>query len=122
MRQLNPAYARRFFAGSMGGYDLGGVRLTPHRFVEPPPDLALRVVVAGASTVQGYPHPARLAAPNFLSTLLADALDRPVQVINLGIRRRADLVGHAPGTDAAFMRKFTDYAGRLQAAPVQFSP
>jgi lysophospholipase L1-like esterase len=69
----------------MGGYNLGGVRLAPHRFVDPPPDSALRVVVAGASTVQGYPHPARLSAPSFLETLLADALDRPVQVINLGI-------------------------------------
>ena len=85
LRQLNPIYPRRFFAGSMGGFDLGGVRLAPHRFVDPPPDSALRVVVVGASTVQGYPHPSRLAAPAFLGSLLAGALDRPVQVLNLGI-------------------------------------
>ena len=69
----------------MGGFDLGGVRLAPHRFVDPPPEPALRVVVVGASTVQGYPHPSRLAAPAFLESLLAGALDRPVQVLNLGI-------------------------------------
>ncbi len=85
LRQLNPLYPRRFFAGSMGGFDLGGVRLAAHRFVDPPPDSALRVVVAGASTVQGYPHPARLAAPALLETLLSGALERPVQVLNLGI-------------------------------------
>ncbi len=85
LRQLNPLYPRRFFAGSMGGFDLGGVRLAPHRFVDPPPDSALRVVAIGASTIQGYPHPARLAAPALLESLLAGALDRPVQVLNLGI-------------------------------------
>ena len=85
LRQLNSLYPRRFFAGSMGGFDLGGVRLAPHRFVDPPPDSALRVVVVGASTVQGYPHPARLAAPAFLETLLAGALGRRVRVLNLGI-------------------------------------
>lgn len=85
LRQLNPAYPRRFFAGSVGGFDLGGVSLSPHRFLDPPPDGALRVAVVGASTVQGYPHPARLAFPALLGTLLGNALQRPVQTINLGI-------------------------------------
>ena len=100
LRQLNPLYPRRFFAGSMGGFDLGGVRLAPRRFVDPPPDSALRVVVVGASTVQGYPHPARLAAPAFLETLLAGALDRPVQVLNLGITSLASFAVARVAEDA----------------------
>jgi lysophospholipase L1-like esterase len=84
LRQLNPAFPHRFFSGTIGGYDLGGVRLTPHRFVDPPAG-GLRVVVVGASTVQGYPHPTRLAAPAFLQSLLRATLRRPVDVLNIGI-------------------------------------
>jgi lysophospholipase L1-like esterase len=84
LQQLNPPFPHRFFRGTIGGYDLGGVRLTPHRFVDPPAG-GLRVLVVGASTVQGYPHPTRLAAPAFLQSLLTSTLGRPVDVLNLGI-------------------------------------
>ena len=55
-------------------------------FVEPAPENLYRVVFVGASTVQGFPHPRRLAAASFLESMLQDAMpDRTVEVFNLGI-------------------------------------
>ena len=57
-----------------------------HFFVEPAPANRYRVVFVGASTVQGFPHPRRLAAASFLQAMLADAWpEREVEVVNLGI-------------------------------------
>ena len=57
-----------------------------HFFVEPASADRYRVVFVGASTVQGFPHPRRLAAASFLQAMLADAWpEREVEVVNLGI-------------------------------------
>ena len=55
-------------------------------FFEPAPRKRLRVVFAGASTVQGYPYVQSLAAPAFLAAMLQDIWpNKEVQVFNLGI-------------------------------------
>ncbi len=82
LRSINPDYARRFFSG----VDVTGMRMTPYPFVEPRPPNALRVVVVGGSTVQGYPHPRRLTASAYIQAMLQKALpDQHIEVFNLGI-------------------------------------
>ena len=69
---VNPAYPRRFFSGVAGEVALRGIRMTPRPYLDPAPEGALRVLFAGGSTVQGYPHPKRLAAPSYLQEMLSD--------------------------------------------------
>ena len=78
-------YAQRFFTQYKGRLAAAG-QMGEHFFVEPAPPNRYRVVFVGASTVQGFPHPRRLAAASFLQAMLADAWpEREVEVINLGI-------------------------------------
>ena len=86
LHTVNPAYPRRFFAGVAGDLPLRGIRMTPRPYVEPAPREALRVLFAGGSTVQGFPHPRRLSAPSYLQEMLRDLHPgRPVEVFNAGI-------------------------------------
>ena len=85
LHAVNPDYARRFFAG-VAEPIRRGIRMTPRPYIEPAPEGALRVLFAGGSTVQGYPHPKRLSAPSYLQEMLGDLLpDRPIEVFNAGI-------------------------------------
>ena len=78
-------YAQRFFAQYKGRLAAAG-QMGEHFFVEPALADRYRVVFVGASTVQGFPHPRRLAAASFLQAMLADAWpEREVEVVNLGI-------------------------------------
>ena len=78
-------YAQRFFTQYKGRLAAAG-QMGEHFFVEPSPANRYRVVFVGASTVQGFPHPRRLAAASFLQVMLADAWpEREVEVVNLGI-------------------------------------
>ena len=78
-------YAQRFFAQYKGRLAAAG-QMGEHFFVEPAPANRYRVAFVGASTVQGFPHPRRLAAASFLQAMLADAWpEREVEVVNLGI-------------------------------------
>ena len=86
LKHLNPTYAGRFFAGRIGSWSLGWVRLTPQRFVDPPPANGLRIVLAGGSTAQGYPHPRRLTAASYLNALLEAVWpQKSVEIINVGL-------------------------------------
>ncbi len=78
-------YAQRFFSQYKGRLTAAG-QMGEHFFVEPAPANRYRVAFVGASTVQGFPHPRRLAAASFLQAMLADAWpEREVEVVNLGI-------------------------------------
>ena len=78
-------YAQRFFTQYKGRLAAAG-QMGEHFFVEPAPANRYRVVFVGASTVQGFPFPRRLAAASFLQAMLADAWpEREVEVVNLGI-------------------------------------
>ena len=78
-------YAQRFFTQYKGRLAAAG-QMGEHFFMEPAPANRYRVVFVGASTVQGFPHPRRLAAASFLQAMLADAWpEREVEVVNLGI-------------------------------------
>ena len=86
LNTLNPAYPRRFFLGVAGDLPPGGIRMAPRPYVEPAPREALRVLFAGGSTVQGFPHPRRLCASSYLQEMLRDLHPgRPVEVFNAGI-------------------------------------
>lgn len=81
----NAEFPQRFFHERYEGALLASGRMRAEPFIKPEGD-SYRVVAVGASTIQGYPHPHRLAAPAFLRAMLADALpDRHVEVFNLGI-------------------------------------
>lgn len=85
LHAVNPDYPRRFFA-DMAEPIRRGIRMTPRPYIEPAPEGALRVLFAGGSTVQGYPHPKRLAAPSYLQAMLGDLLPaRQIEVFNAGI-------------------------------------
>lgn len=85
LHAVNPDYARRFFAG-VAEPIRRGIRMTPRPYIEPVPAGALRVLFAGGSTVQGYPHPKRLSAPSYLQEMLGDLFPaRPIEVFNAGI-------------------------------------
>lgn len=86
LNAVNPDYPQSFFAGVAGDLPAGGVRMTPRPYVEPAPPEALRVLFAGGSTVQGFPHPKRLSAPSHLQEMLRDLHPgRPIEVFNAGI-------------------------------------
>ena len=83
---INPDFPQRFFQGRAAGHSLAGVRMAPKPFVEPAGEDVFRVVFAGGSTVQGFPHPKRLAAASYLEAMLQDIWpERKVEVFNLGI-------------------------------------
>ena len=85
LHAVNPDYARRFFA-DMAEPIRRGIRMTPRPYIEPAPEGALRVLFAGGSTVQGYPHPKRLSAPSYLQKMLGDLFpERQIEVFNAGI-------------------------------------
>ena len=85
LHAVNPDYARRFFA-DMAEPIRRGIRMTPRPYIEPAPEGALRVLFAGGSTVQGYPHPKRLSAPSYLQEMLGDLFpERQIEVFNAGI-------------------------------------
>ena len=85
LHAVNPDYARRFFAG-MAEPIRRGIRMTPRPYLKPAPEGALRVLFAGGSTVQGYPHPKRLSAPSYLQEMLGDLFpERQIEVFNAGI-------------------------------------
>ncbi len=85
LHAVNPDYARRFFAG-MAEPIRRGIRMTPRPYIEPVPKGVLRVLFAGGSTVQGYPHPKRLSAPSYLQEMLGDLFpERQIKVFNAGI-------------------------------------
>ena len=85
LHAVNPDYARRFFA-DMAEPIRRGIRMTPRPYIEPAPEGALRVLFAGGSTVQGYPHPKRLSAPFYLQEMLGDLFpERQIEVFNSGI-------------------------------------
>ena len=85
LRATSRFYAQRFFVQYKGRLAAAG-QMGEHFFVEPAPANRYRVVFVGASTVQGFPHPRRLAAASFLQAMLADAWpEREVEVVNLGI-------------------------------------
>ena len=85
LHAVNPDYARCFFAG-VAEPIRRGIRMTPRPYIEPAPAGALRVLFAGGSTVQGYPHPKRLSAPSYLQEMLGDLFPaRPIEVFNAGI-------------------------------------
>ena len=78
-------YAQRFFTQYKGRLAAAG-QMGEHFFVEPARANRYLVVFVGASTVQGFPHPRRLASASFLQAMLADAWpEREVEVVNLGI-------------------------------------
>ena len=86
VRSLNPLYPAIYFSQHHKGQRLARGRMAPRPFVEPSALPTYRVAVVGASTVQGFPHPRRLAAAAFLEAMLQDALpSRQVEVFNLGI-------------------------------------
>ena len=86
VRSINPLYPAIYFFQHHKGQHLARGRMAPRPFVEPGALPTYRVAVVGASTVQGFPHPRRLAAAAFLEAMLQDALPhRQVEVFNLGI-------------------------------------
>jgi len=102
---LNPDYPRRFFAGTIGGRSLVGMRMAPHPYLEPPRENTFRVVVVGGSTVQGFPHPRRLTAASYLQVMLQDVWPhRQVQVFNAGITAVASFAVARAVEDAMVMQ------------------
>ena len=92
LHAVNPDYARRFFA-DMAEPIRRGIRMTPRPYLEPAPEGALRVLFAGGSTVQGYPHPKRLSAPSYLQEMLGDLCpERQIEVFNAGITAASSFV------------------------------
>lgn len=86
VRSINPLYPAIYFSQYHKGQRLAKGHMAPRPFVEPSTRPTYRVAVVGASTVQGFPHPRRLAAAAFLEAMLQDALpNRQVEVFNLGI-------------------------------------
>ena len=86
LRGTNATFPERYFHERYEGALVASGRMRAEPFFDKEPEETFRVVVAGASTVQGYPHPHRLSSPAFLQAMLADALDgQAVEVFNLGI-------------------------------------
>lgn len=83
--EVNPAVAEPFFARSAeSGTVLGGHRREVVPMPKPPGEL--RIVLAGASTVEGFPLPGNVTAARFLEAGLQSLLPgRPVRVVNLGV-------------------------------------
>ena len=56
------------------------------RFAQDKDEGVLRIFVLGASTLLGFPNPAKTSFPNFLQLMLEDAYPgREIEVINCGI-------------------------------------
>ncbi|MDA0337394.1 MAG: hypothetical protein O2782_19705, partial [bacterium] len=86
LRSTNAVFPERFFHERYEGSLVASGRMRAEPYVEAAGNKTFRVVVAGASTVQGYPHPHRLAAPALLQAMLTDVLPgQVVEVFNLGI-------------------------------------
>jgi tetratricopeptide (TPR) repeat protein len=86
LRGTNAIYPERFFQEQYEGALVASGRMKAEPYLDVGHEATFRVVVAGASTVQGYPHPHRLSAPAFLQAMLADVLPgQRVEVFNLGI-------------------------------------
>ncbi len=84
--EVNPQLGRNFFPRR----DASGERLlASHRrelVALPKPEGTLRIVFAGASSVEGFPMPRNLTAARFLESWLREALPgRKVEVLNLGM-------------------------------------
>lgn len=85
LMSTNARYPERFFQERQEGALLASGRMRGEPFLADQPDRH-RTIVIGASSVQGYPHPHRLAFPAFLRSMLQDAMPgRRVEVFNLGI-------------------------------------
>ncbi|MBT3343149.1 MAG: hypothetical protein HN712_04095 [Gemmatimonadetes bacterium] len=100
LRSTNALYPKRFFRGVVSAARLAGSRMSSQPYLEPDSREPFRVLFVGGSTVQGYPHPRRLAAAAYLEVMLSDALQRPVQVVNLGITAVASFVVARTAIDA----------------------
>lgn len=80
--------ATTYIPGSASYFDLS--KSTPgtmgeYAFTVPKPPDTVRIVLSGASAIQGYPQPMGLANSAFLHAMLSDVWpDRNVEVINLG--------------------------------------
>ena len=86
VRSINPLYPAVYFSRHHPAQRLAQGRMAPQPFIVPSARPTYRVVLVGASTVQGFPHPRRLAAAAFLQAMLQDVLpDHQVEVFNLGI-------------------------------------
>ena len=84
--ELNPRVAAPFFdrKGSGGQAMVGGHRREVVAL--PKPEGMIRVLMLGASTVEGFPLPRNLTTASFLELMLGEASPgREVEVINLGI-------------------------------------
>jgi hypothetical protein len=90
--EIHPRLAEVYFArtGPGGEAFVGGHRR--ELVVRPKPAGALRVVLCGASTVEGFPMPRHLTAAKFLEAMLRELLpERRVEVVNLGVTALASL-------------------------------
>ena len=86
LRSTNAVFPERFFQQRYDDALVASGRMRAEPYLVDSAARRYRVVVAGASTVQGYPHPHRLASPAFLQSMLADGLPGSrVEVFNLGI-------------------------------------
>jgi len=86
LKSTNAVFPERFFQQRYDGALLASGRMRAEPYLDDPSVHRYRVVIVGASTVQGYPHPHRLAFPAFLQSMLADGLAQSqVEVFNLGI-------------------------------------
>ncbi len=86
LKSTNAIFPQRFFQQRYEGALVASGRMRAQPYLESDRTTRYRVVVVGASTVQGYPHPHRLASPAFLAAMLADGFgSHPVEVFNLGI-------------------------------------
>ncbi len=101
LRSTNAVFPERFFHERYEGSLVASGRMRAEPYLEVDRNKTFRVVVAGASTVQGYPHPHRLAAPALLQAMLTDVLPgQVVEVFNLGITSIASFAV-AKSVDAA---------------------
>ena len=84
--EINPRLPEPFFSrvGPTGAPMVGGHRR--ELVTVPKPPGTTRVLVLGASSVEGFPLPRNLTATRFLEQWLQELLpNRPVEVLNLGI-------------------------------------
>jgi len=81
----NQLFPLRFFFRRYEGKAAGVGQMNLQVFWTPKPEGTLRILLVGASTVQGFPHPRNLNAASFLRAYLQDLLpERKVEVVNLG--------------------------------------
>ena len=81
----NQLFPLRFFFRRYEGKAAGVGQMNLQVFRTPKPEGTLRILLVGASTVQGFPHPRNLNAASFLRAYLHDLLPgRKIEVINIG--------------------------------------